>query len=46
MDTLQEAGVKAFQAGQKAKQRGSFRVSPYYEKPLLDKCFFAGYDQK
>jgi len=41
-----EQGVKAFRAGQTAKREGWARISPYYNKPYLDACWYAGYDGK
>jgi hypothetical protein len=40
----QEQKRKAFEAGQRAKNKGLFRTSPFYEDWLADKFFFAGFD--
>lgn len=39
-----ERRKRAHAAGAKAKHQGMERVSPYYERPMLDRFFFGGYD--
>lgn len=36
--------VKCYKSGKQAKKDGMMRVSPYYEHPQADACWFAGYD--
>ena len=38
--------MQAFLRGRMAKKNGMMRVSPYYEHPQADACWFAGYDGK
>lgn len=38
--------MDALEAGKKARKQGFGRVTPYYEKPALDKFWFGGYDGK
>jgi hypothetical protein len=35
---------RAYMSGVKAKSRGWFRLSPFYENPPADKYFYAGFD--
>lgn len=39
-----EQNARAWRAGVKARDLGLYRVSPFYEDPVSDEFFFAGFD--